>query len=84
MKKVIVLIVIVCWFGSGLLGFGLMNGYFRGKFGSEDQSQKIVPYLDHYVRMFFLVCLGPLNLVGQVFFLGNDRDRWQYPMTLKP
>ena len=84
MKKVIVLIVIVCWFGSGLLGFGLMNGYFRGRFGSEDQSGKFIPYLDHYGAMVFSSLAGPINLAAALLFLGNDIDHWKYPMTLKP
>ena len=83
MKKVIILIIILCWFGSGLLGFGLTNGYFYGRFGPEDQSNKFIPDLDHYIMMFFSSCFGPLNLMATLLFLGNNKDMWQYPMRFK-
>jgi len=81
-KKQIVFLAVACWLWCGLYGHALTQGFFFGRFKSQecraDQHAAIPKWISYTGVEVASAVAGPINLAATALFLGNDKRRWAY------
>jgi len=84
MEKAIIILVIILWLFMGFLGGGLADGYFNGKYPNQRYPENIEVYIDDiylwWAKRALGSLVGPIHLMASVLWLGNNKNRWKYPI----